>query len=179
MVTPKKILVPIDFSDYSDNALIYACELAKQFRAKIYVLHVVESKLVQCIDDYCLSDELIRHMGGEQGAMSGSDYSLSQQMVERIQQEMNQSSKDQMVKILEKVPEAQGLEIVTEAWSGVPYEAIVNYQKEKGIDLIVMPTHGKGGVARFYLGSTAEKVVRKSPCPVLTVRMAGKEFKMP
>ena len=57
-----------------------------------------------------------------------------------------------------------------------PVEEIVDYAKEKNIDLIVMGTHGRGWLAHVLMGSVAEKVVRKAPCPVLTVRLAEHEF---
>ena len=62
---------------------------------------------------------------------------------------------------------------------GVPFVEIIRTAKEKNADMIVIGTHGRTGIDHMLFGSTAEKVVRKSPCPVLTVRMAGKEFKMP
>ena len=62
---------------------------------------------------------------------------------------------------------------------GVPFVEIVKTAREKSADMIVIGTHGWTGIDHILFGSTAEKVVRKSPCPVLTVRMAGKEFKMP
>jgi nucleotide-binding universal stress UspA family protein len=62
---------------------------------------------------------------------------------------------------------------------GVPFVEIIRIAKEQNADLIVIGTHGRTGIDHMLFGSTAEKVVRKSPCPVLTVRMAGREFKMP
>jgi nucleotide-binding universal stress UspA family protein len=62
---------------------------------------------------------------------------------------------------------------------GVPFVEIIRTAKEKKADLIVIGTHGRTGIDHMLFGSTAEKVVRKAPCPVLTVRIAGKEFKMP
>ena len=62
---------------------------------------------------------------------------------------------------------------------GVPFVEIIRTAKEKNADLIVIGTHGRTGIDHMLFGSTAEKVVRKAHCPVLTVRIAGKEFKMP
>jgi nucleotide-binding universal stress UspA family protein len=64
----------------------------------------------------------------------------------------------------------------TDIVEGAPVEEIVDYAKEKEIDLIVMGTHGRGWLAHVLMGSVAEKVVRKAPCPVLTVRLAEHEF---
>jgi nucleotide-binding universal stress UspA family protein len=60
-----------------------------------------------------------------------------------------------------------------------PAEEIVNYAATNGIDLIVLGTHGRGGMAHLLLGSVAEKVVRTAPCPVLTVRHPEREFVTP
>jgi nucleotide-binding universal stress UspA family protein len=62
---------------------------------------------------------------------------------------------------------------------GVPFVEIIRTAKDRSTDLIVIGTHGRTGIDHMLFGSTAEKVVRKSSCPVLTVRIAGKEFKMP
>jgi nucleotide-binding universal stress UspA family protein len=62
---------------------------------------------------------------------------------------------------------------------GVPFAEIIKTAKNKNADLIVIGTHGRTGIDHMLFGSTAEKVVRKAPCPVLTVRIAGKDFTMP
>jgi nucleotide-binding universal stress UspA family protein len=63
--------------------------------------------------------------------------------------------------------------------SGTPALAIVTYAKDANLDLIVMGTHGRGGMAHVLMGSVAEKVVRTAPCPVLTVRHPEHEFVLP
>jgi nucleotide-binding universal stress UspA family protein len=62
---------------------------------------------------------------------------------------------------------------------GVPFVEIIRTSRERNADMIIIGTHGRTGIDHMLFGSTAEKVVRKAPCPVLTVRIAGKEFKMP
>jgi len=59
MFAPKRILVPTDFSDYSDEALKQALELAKQYNAKVYLLHVAEP-ITQCVGDYCLDESKVK-----------------------------------------------------------------------------------------------------------------------
>jgi len=73
---------------------------------------------------------------------------------------------------LESVP-------VTSVSVGRPFAEIIAYAREHEIDMIVMGTHGRGAIAHMLLGSTTEKVVRKAPCAVLTVRAADQEFEMP
>ncbi len=62
---------------------------------------------------------------------------------------------------------------------GVPFVEIIKTAKDLNADLIVIGTHGRTGIDHMLFGSTAEKVVRKAACPVLTVRIVGKEFTMP
>lgn len=66
--------------------------------------------------------------------------------------------------------QATGLETLGEVREGTPYEEILDYAETEGIDLVVMGTHGKQGLTRMLLGSTAEEVIRRSPVPVLTVK---------
>ncbi len=81
---------------------------------------------------------------------------------------------------LQKLGEFKDYEILSRVslGGGVFYEIIQSAKKESA-DLIVMGTHGRTGLDHLILGSTAENVVRKSPCPVLTVRLPGKKFVMP
>jgi nucleotide-binding universal stress UspA family protein len=79
-----------------------------------------------------------------------------------------------------EVPGAEQVrQVVREVQSGPPFVEIVRYAKEHDVDLIVMGTHGRTGIAHALIGSVAEKVVRKAPCPVLTVRPEGHQFVMP
>ena len=74
---------------------------------------------------------------------------------------------------------AQGKKIVKSTRQGPPFLEIIRYAKENEIDLIVLGTHGRTGLAHVLLGSVAEKVVRKASCPVLTVRSDEHQFAMP
>jgi nucleotide-binding universal stress UspA family protein len=73
----------------------------------------------------------------------------------------------------------QQLHVLKEIREGSPFYEIIRYAKERDIDLIVMGTHGRSGLVHVLLGSVTEKVVRKAPCPVLTVRHPEHEFVHP
>lgn len=138
----KKILVPVDFSPHSNLAFRYACLLARQFDAKLSVIHVVDSLA------YSVTDTLnvVEHRRALE--------TLSTTLLDNLRAEL----------------EEQGLAVKTRVIIGTPYRAILDQAVRGRIDLIVMGTHGRTGVEHLLLGSVAERVVRLSPCPVLTTR---------
>ncbi|MGE3317110.1 MAG: universal stress protein [Planctomycetaceae bacterium] len=145
MITMKKILIPTDFSKGSESAIRYGCELAAKFNAEIHLLNVLPETV-----------------GGFEGY-----YAFSPEVIEDIRKEahakMNSIS----------VPESHsGQKVIKVVVTGVPFLEIVRYAKNQQIDLIVMGTYGRGAISHILLGSVAERVVRKAPCPVLTVRNA-------
>ncbi len=146
MIELKKILVPTDFSDYSKFALKYACELAGRFEADLHVLHVLQD-LVAMVPEPGMAFPL------------PGDYMA----------ELKESSERALSKLIDSA-ELSDTNVVRETREGPPFLEIIRYAKENNIDLIVMGTHGRTGLAHALLGSVAEKVVRKAPCPVLTVR---------
>ncbi len=170
MAIPKKILVPLDFSDDSEKALEQAVMLAKLFKATVYLFHVVENRLVQCIDDYCLSAGLVDELAGQKGASTSSEYSLGAGMGRQIQENLIQGARENMQKLAAELPDAQGIEMVMEVASGHPAEEILKEQERHGADLIVMPSKGTGRLQEFFLGSTAEKVVRQARCTVMVIK---------
>lgn len=151
MMNLKKILVPMDFSRFSAKALRYAEELAEKFHAELHMLHAFETVPI---------------MNGE-GIYFPPDVTAQEEEAAR--------------KILgeQEVNVSDSVRVVRELNHGHPFVEIVRYAKEKDIDLIVMGTHGRGAISHMLLGSVAEKVVRKAPCPVLTVRDNEHEFVMP
>ena len=154
--TPKsihlqRILVPIDFSEYSKNALKYVISFAAHFKAELLLVYVVEP------------------------AVYPADFSFGQVALPNIEQELRvrgTAELDQLVKsqIADKVPARFTVR------TGKPFLEIINTAKEEEIDLIIIATHGHTGVEHILFGSTAEKVVRKAPCPVLVVRTPEREF---
>jgi len=137
----RRILVPLDFSGASRRALDYAVPLAEKFNAKIILVHVVPPQV----------------------------YASEVGVEVYTQAELHAAAMKTMEKrAVELVPPALLQE--TQVRNGQPYEEIVRLAQELDVDLIVMTTHGYTGVARIFLGSTAEQVIRHAPCPVFAVR---------
>ena len=151
-----KILYPTDFSEVTLHALKYARELAAVFDAQLHCVHVVEEAF-----------QYWTAMGPESvpvGVAAEDLSSLAEQYMQRFA--------DEHLVGLKYAP-------ITKVLVGAPFREIISYARDNTIDLIIMATHGRGGLSWVLMGSTAEKVVRKAPCPVLTVRHPEHEFVMP
>ena len=148
MFAPKKILVPTDFSVYADNALKQALDIAKQNKAKLFLFHAIDDGFQQCAVDYCINE-------GD---------------VQRILKESIKNAQDKLHQEVKKITDSSKIEIVYDAKRGIPYEEILKEQEEKGIDLIVIASHGKTGILKNLMGSVVDKVVKKAKCQVLLVR---------
>ena len=147
-----KILVPIDFSNFSKNALRYAVNFAKKFNSKIYLVYVVEPVIYP------------------------SDFSMGQVTFPVSDIELNDRAKEELNN-LAKVEIRESVEVETIIRTGKPFVEINETASELDIDLIIIATHGHTGMEHLLFGSTAEKVVRKAPCPVLTLREPIKGYK--
>jgi nucleotide-binding universal stress UspA family protein len=147
----EKILVPVDFSEHSQNALANAKEIAKSYETKIHLLHIIEETIHPA---YSLS-----------GKSSIFD------IVPNIKEDCERRLKKM---ISEKI----GEEVKTQIHivSGQAANEIINFAKNNSMDLIVIATHGLTGLEHLLLGSTTEKVVRMSSCPVFTVKSFGKSL---
>jgi nucleotide-binding universal stress UspA family protein len=144
-----RILVPIDFSEPSDAALDYAMVLASRLGASLFLLHAFEDPLVSG------------------GVFAAEMYAP---MPEHLRESLLEDAKRRLGERLAKVESR--FNPVAELYTGPPAKAILEFAKTQNIDLIVIGTHGRGGMAHLLLGSVAERVVRTAPCPVLTVRTA-------
>lgn len=155
MINLKQILVPTDFSEYGAHALKYGCALAQKFGSRLHLINVVE-------DYYPIIPEV--------GVMLGE--------------------RDQYLSGLRTGAERELARLPDQAWLppervtrfvrvGTPFVEIVRYAREQNIDLIVIGSHGRSGLAHALMGSVAEKVVQKAPCAVLTVRPGQHQFVMP
>jgi len=151
MIEIKKILFPTDFSEYSQHALKYAVALAESFKAKLYVMHACEHPFIGA-------------------GMEAYHFSVPEFTAEVQEQEK---------KTLEQLTEelrAQKIDAEPLFVTGRAYLEIVNCAKELDVDVITLATHGHKGISHFVFGSTAEKVVRLAPCPVLTVKYPEHDF---
>ena len=146
MFAPKNILVPTDFSAYSDKALKKAVEIASQHKSKIYLLHVVD-EVMQCAVDYCLDVSLVK----------------------QIEKQSLKFAKEKLQKEVEELVPSKDIQIIADVKMGDTYETILKEQKDKRIDLIVIASRGKKGLIH-HLGSIADKVMRGANCPVLLVK---------
>jgi len=147
MFTPKSILVPTDFSEFSDRAVQQAVDIAEQNNAKIFLLHVID-KLQQCAIDYCIPLETMM----------------------KVQSDSEKEAAKKMQEEADKILKAKKIDVVFDVKSGVPYEEILKEQQERKADLIVIASRGRTGILKTLVGSVAERVVREAKCPVLLVR---------
>ncbi len=159
MIHFKNILVPTDFSEAANEALDYALSLAKIFQSKLYLLHVYEPMVFYTDSPMGMPDV----MELEQSIRTSSEQSL-------------RHIHEKLIKM--RAGEFGDIQVETLLLQGKPFVEIIKTAREKNADLIILSTHGRSGLEHILLGSVAEKVVRKSPCPVLTIR-AKDGFKMP
>lgn len=147
MIGLKHVLVPTDFSETSEAALRYGVALARAFNARLHLLHVPEHP----------------------GEAAEAEYPIG------LFETMQNAAHDRLGSLL---TEADTRELRPERVMrlGKPSDEIVRYAQEHDINLIVMGTHGREGVARVLMGSVAETVVRRAWCPVLTVHSPEHEF---
>lgn len=142
----EKILLPVDFSDYSELACEYALTLGRTFGSSVQVLHVINEP----VD---LRGFYVPHLSFEQ--LENEIETGAAKMLETFCQD---HLKDYTT-------------FETMVVTGVPYEEIIRTATEQESSLIVIGTHGRTGLDHLIFGSTAERVVRSAPCPVLTIRL--------
>jgi nucleotide-binding universal stress UspA family protein len=157
MLNLKKILYPTDFSEYSLAALPYAVGLAQQNDAELYCLYVVEIPQEEYLT---------------------SEYMVPLNVPHVPEDKILRNARARMDRFI--ADKVSGIDKVTSrVLVGVPFVEIIRYARDQSIDLIVIGTHGHSALAAMLLGTVAEKVVRKAPCPVLTVRHPKHVFQMP
>jgi nucleotide-binding universal stress UspA family protein len=147
----KKVLVPTDFSDSARHAFSYGVSFAREYGAELVLLHVVENLTVGYASD------------------------LFPVPMAEVFQEISGYAKTELAKLAAEARQ-KGVAVSEVVAQGKPSAEIIRHAAENGVDMIVLGTHGKGMLDQALFGSTTERVVRRAPCPVLTVRMAGHEF---
>jgi nucleotide-binding universal stress UspA family protein len=147
----KKVLVPTDFSDSARHAFSYGVSFAREYHAELVLLHVVENLTVGYASD------------------------LFPVPMAEVFQEISGYAKTELAKLAEQARQ-KGVAVTELVVQGKPSAEIIRHAAESGVDMIVLGTHGKGMLDQALFGSTTERVVRRAPCPVLTVRMAEHEF---
>ncbi|MDA0193765.1 MAG: universal stress protein [Bacteroidetes bacterium] len=144
----KNILVPTDFSTQAGYAFDLALQLAKKSGGKVHVINIVEVPISAVADP----------MGAPIVADWGADF-------------LKTITKDHQIRLEKLVSESESrVEILIKTEVGVVLDSTLDYISENSIDLVVMGTKGATGLKEIFIGSNAEKVVRFSPCPVITVR---------
>jgi nucleotide-binding universal stress UspA family protein len=148
-----RILVPVDFSPFSQQALRYGCALARQSGAELFLLHVV-------LDLTPIS------IGGD-GIVAPAEADYVDQL---------EASAEEALAQIPPRSWLDGLVVRRQTVIGSPWNSIVDFAKSHQIDLMCLGTHGRGGLSRMVLGGVAEKVVQHAPCKTLVVRRHEHEF---
>jgi len=154
MIQLKRIVAAVDFSEHTPVVLRYAAELARAFGAEVVLCHVVAK-----------ADMLSQIPPVGEGYFPPN--------YEELQRKV---ATEEAAKALADAGIPQARVVIA---AGAPFVEIINVARHENADLIIVGTHGRGAMAHALLGSVCEKVVRKAPCPVLTVRKGEHEFVMP
>jgi nucleotide-binding universal stress UspA family protein len=157
MLNLKKILYPTDYSEYSLAALPYAVSLTKQNDAELYCLHVVEMPQEEYLTSEYMVPLNVPHVPEDK-------------VLRTARARMERFAAENLSEIAK---------VTSRILIGTPFVEIIRYARDQSIDLIVIGTHGHSALTAMLLGTVAEKVVRKAPCPVLTVRHPEHKFEMP
>jgi nucleotide-binding universal stress UspA family protein len=142
----RRILHPTDFSRASGAAFLKAVALAKESRAQLLLVHVMLPPTPFIGDGY-----------------------VSPKTYEDLEAAARRSAQRELAKVAARAQKAKA-RVKAVLLEGVPYDRIARAARSKRADLIVMGTHGRSGLSKFFLGSVAERVIALAPCPVLTVR---------
>jgi nucleotide-binding universal stress UspA family protein len=156
MIAIKQVLVATDFGEAATSALEYGRNLARTFGAALHVVHVVDFMAGRLTGDFPHSQSLVR-------MQADLDAAALARLEALVTDDDRRTLRAKCVRLT----------------SLSPATAIMDYATDASIDVIVMGTHGRSPVARWLMGSVAERVVRSAPCPVLVVRQPEHEFIAP
>jgi nucleotide-binding universal stress UspA family protein len=141
----RRILVPIDFSAHSKNALRYAVPMAEAFGASLHLVYVVEPTIYP------------------------ADLGFGQVVLPAVEDELRDKGSDELKKMIEREI-GDRVKATSAVRTGKPHQEILREAQETGVDLIIVASHGHTGVEHMLFGSTASRVVRLAECPVMTIR---------
>jgi len=147
----RKILFPTDFSDYSKRALPYALSFAQRYHSELHVLHVFEQRIHPA---FYIADK-------------STPFDLDEGLRDRALDALDEFVYDDL---------RERIDFKCDVASGKPFVEIINYAKKHEIDMIVIATHGLTGLEYMIIGSTTERVVRRSQCAVLSIKDPEHEF---
>ncbi len=156
MITVKNILVPTDCSECSLEASKYAVKFAKQFKADLTLLLVTATEPLAVLNDYGY---------------------FSPELHQKLVTESSKRAEDQLNAFWQMIADPE-VEAKLVNVKGDPFTEIIEFAKDNTVDIIIMGTHGHTGIKHILMGSVAEKVVRYSPYPVLTVKQKDFSFDM-
>jgi universal stress protein A len=145
----RRILVPTDFSESAEHALNYAVGLSRPYRAEILVLHVFQLR--------------------EYLTLLSEKAQVDTETANNVLEAAKRRATEQLEKVVQRFG-AVDVVMLPVLETGIPYDEIVKYAAEREVDLIVMPTHARTGLAHFFLGSTAERVISHAVCPVVVLK---------
>lgn len=150
MKSIRRIVVATDLAKASSRAASAAIELAKQNKAKLFAVHVLSFPTP--------------YLGAGPG---------SPMLYDQLEKEARHHAESALASLAKKAEKA-GVDTETAILTGPTDDRIVSFAKRKRADLIVVGTHGRTGVSKFFLGSVAARVISMASCPVLAVRGSGK-----
>jgi nucleotide-binding universal stress UspA family protein len=148
-LTYTRILVPIDFSEYSKKSTSYAARFASRYNATLQLLHVFE------LPDYAVTRH--EHVQSSSGLF-------------KTQAEAAEQAARENLTAIENELRNRGIKVEAYQCVGCPFDEIVQMSKRLNVDLIIIGSHGRTGLTHLLLGSTAERVVEHAQCPVLVVK---------
>ena len=168
MIALNRILVPADFSESSAKAVRYGVALARKFNSTVFLLHVVTAHDLEILVE---GERVVETLVGD-----------TREAAAPAPDELRHNAEHDLLQGLVTEEDRRDVPmrfVVRPGERGGAYLEIVRYATEQNIDLIVMGTHGRGFVPHVLLGSVTERVLRRAPCPVLTVRHPEHEFVLP
>ncbi len=151
----RSILCPYDFSDCAEHALQYAVAFAQAHDAELRLLHVIEPP-----------------------PYSAVDFDAAAEMTQDPLTRMTNAARKELERVADRL-RGELHTVHPELLTGPAFIRIIEYARDQETDLIILGTHGRSGLAHALVGSVAEKIVRKAPCPVMTVKHPEHEFVMP